>query len=66
MNGERKYLGYFNDPMAAFYKYKEVKESYAEVLAEKYKGRIEDDVYLRLRNFKVYPYPPTEDSEVKS
>ena len=65
MNGERKYLGYFNDPMTAFYKYKDVKESYAEVLAEKYKGRIEDDVYLRLRNFKVHPYPPTQDSEVK-
>ena len=56
VNGERKYLGYYENPMTAFLKYKDVKEGYAKELAEKYKSRLEPEAYSRLLEFTVHPY----------
>ncbi len=56
----RKYLGYFDDPMEAHFAYKNCKETYALVLAEKFKSVLTRDAYLKLKEFritKVYPEP---------
>lgn len=55
-NGIREYLGYYDSPMSAFYRYKEVKEAYAKELAERYKGRLEYTAYERLLAYTVEPY----------
>lgn len=55
-NGKREYLGYYDDPMTAFYKYKEVKEAYAKELSEKFKEKLERDAYLKLKEYSVSPY----------
>lgn len=49
----REYLGYFNDPMSAYYAYKSKKEEYAKVLAEKFKSVITDGAYNELKNFEL-------------
>jgi len=49
----REYLGYYDDPMSAFKVYKAAKESYAKVLAERYKHRLTDAAYEKLFNFTV-------------
>ena len=56
INGKREYLGYYDDPMLAFYRYKDVKESYAKTLAERYKDTLERDAYLKLKEYVVSPY----------
>lgn len=56
VDGKRLYLGYYDDPMIAFYKYKEVKEQYAKTLAERYKDSLERDAYLKLKEYAVSPY----------
>lgn len=57
----REYLGYYDDPMQGYYAYKQAKEAYAKVLAEKFKNVLRKDAYLKLKDFKltrVYPDPP--------
>lgn len=57
----REYLGYFDDPMDAHIAYKNTKEAYAKVLAEKFKDVITKQAYEALKNFKltkVYSEPP--------
>lgn len=57
----REYLGYFNDPMSAYFAYKNKKEEYARVLAEKFKDQITEASYNKLKNFEltvVYPIKP--------
>jgi hypothetical protein len=49
----REYLGYFDDPMSAFKVYKDAKEKYAKVLAERYKHRLTTPAYEKLLNFTV-------------
>lgn len=56
LNGVREYLGYYDDPMLAFYKYKQVKEDYARELAEKYRDRLESEAYANLLKYAVEPY----------
>lgn len=59
-NRGREYLGYFNDPMEAHLAYKDCKESYAKVLAEKYKSVLTVDAYLKLKEFKISRIYPEE------
>lgn len=40
-----KYLGYFRDPVEAFYVYKQFKESHIKQVAEKWKDKIDDRAY---------------------
>lgn len=49
----REYLGYFDDPMDAYLAYKNAKEKYALVLAERYKSDITEKAYNSLLNFKL-------------
>ena len=49
----REYLGYFDDPMEAHFAYKKAKESYAKVLAEKFKAVITEEAYEKLLDFKL-------------
>lgn len=56
INGKREYLGYYDDPMSAFFAYKTVKEGHAKMLAEKYKHRLEEQAYLSLLEYTVSPY----------
>lgn len=56
MNGVREYLGYYDTPMQAFYKYKEVKEQYAKALAEKWKHMLELAAYDALIAYQFQPY----------
>ena len=51
--GEQCHLGTFYSEEEAFAAYKEAKESYIREVAEKYKGKIEDDVYQALLSYKV-------------
>ena len=56
----REYLGYYDDPMQGYYAYKQAKEAYAKVLAERFKNVLRKDAYLKLKDFeltKVYPEP---------
>lgn len=52
-NKGREYLGYFNDPIDAYFAYKSKKEEYAKVLAEKFKNVITVDAYHKLKDFKL-------------
>ena len=57
----REYLGYYDDPMQGYYAYKQAKEAYAKVLAERFKNVLRKDAYLKLKDFEltmVYPDPP--------
>lgn len=57
----REYLGYFDDPMDAYFAYKLAKEAYAKVLAEKFKDVITIAAYEKLKTFeltKIYSEPP--------
>lgn len=57
----REYLGYFDDPMDAYFAYKKAKEAYARVLADKFKTVITPIAYEKLKTFeltKVYCEPP--------
>lgn len=57
----REYLGYFDDPMDAYFAYKQAKEQYARVLAEKFKPVITSVAYEKLKSFeltKVYSEAP--------
>lgn len=47
------FIGYFNTPEEAFYAYKEVKETKIKVVAEKWKGLIDQRVYEALMNYQV-------------
>ena len=49
----RKYLGTFSDINSAWLAYKQEKENYLKLLAEKYKNEIEENVYQALINYKV-------------
>lgn len=52
-DGAPNYLGVFNCPIKAFYVYKETKESFAKVLAERWKGRVDPRAIQALENFEV-------------
>lgn len=54
--GERKYLGYYEDEMTAFYKYKSYKESHIKDLAEKFKDKLELQAYSALLSCEIKPY----------
>lgn len=51
----REYLGYFDDPLEAFKVYKVAKEGYAKILAERYKDRMTEKAYEKLKTFTVEP-----------
>ncbi len=51
--GMQKNLGRFDTKEEAFLAYKKCKEAYAKELAEKYKGKVHDEVYQTLINFTV-------------
>lgn len=52
--GEKdRYLGYYDTPEEAFLVYKEAKEKRIKEVANKWKGKIADDVYESLINWKV-------------
>lgn len=53
INGEYKFLGYFDNKIDAFNKYKTEKESQIKRIAEKYKNKISNDVYEALFNWIV-------------
>jgi len=53
VDGERKYLGYRDNPIDAFYLYKEAKEKEIKRKAELYKEYIPNKVYIALMNYKV-------------
>lgn len=50
---KNKYLGLYSSQVEAFQAYKEAKESYIKEVAEKWKGRISEKVYLGLLNYEV-------------
>lgn len=54
-NNNRKpvFLGYYNDPIEAFYVYKEYKETYIKKVADKYKGKIPERLYAAMYNYTV-------------
>ena len=52
--GEKdRYLGYYNTPEEAFLVYKEAKEKRIKEVANKWKGKISDNVYEALINWHV-------------
>lgn len=53
INGKRKYLGLFENPIDAFSVYKAEKEKQAKYLAEKYKDVIDVRVYAKLLSYEV-------------
>lgn len=53
VDGESVYIGVFLCPEEAFYEYKKCKENYAKILAEKWKGRIDEKAYVALMNYVV-------------
>lgn len=46
-------LGSFSNPEEAFLAYKKAKESYIKEVAEKWKGKIDDEVHEALVNYKI-------------
>lgn len=53
MQGKNKGLGYFKTPEEAFYAYKQAKEAYIKVLANKWKDDLDVKVYRALVNYQV-------------
>ena len=53
IDGKRTHLGSFKTELEAFNAYKEAKEQQAKVLAERWKDKIDERVYLKLINFNV-------------
>jgi hypothetical protein len=51
--GKKAYLGVFEDPHAAFLAYKEAKENYAKMLADKWSTLLDARAVEALRNFRV-------------
>lgn len=51
--GKRDFLGYFDDPLSAFDVYKEAKEAYIKVVANKWKDRIDPRVYDSLIDWTI-------------
>lgn len=49
----REYLGYFDDPMEAYFAYKKAKEAYARVLAEKFKPAMTRRAYEALNEYEL-------------
>lgn len=61
----REYLGYFDDPMDAYYAYKLAKEKYAKILANRFRDVLTEKAYVKLHDYtldKVYS-EPTYDCE---
>lgn len=52
--GRQKHVGLFPTPEEAFYAYKEAKEAYIKVAAEKYKDSIDPRVYQALMEWEVH------------
>lgn len=50
---KREYLGLYDTPEQAYLAYKAEKESFASVLAEKWKGKIDDRAYNALINYTM-------------
>lgn len=50
---KREYLGLYDTPEQAYQAYKAEKESYAKVLAEKWKGKIDERAYNALINYTM-------------
>jgi len=53
VDGKKKTLGYFNTPEEAFYCYKEAKERYIKVMANRYIKWIPAEVYDYLMSYEV-------------
>ena len=53
INGKRKYLGLFENPIDAFSVYKAEKEKQAKYLAARYKNVIDSRVYAKLLSYEV-------------
>lgn len=51
--GKNRKLGYFKNPDKAFKAYKKDKEKYIKEIANEYKGRIPESLYIALINYKV-------------
>ena len=49
--GVQKYLGAYKTPEEAHQSYVKRKNEYVQELAEMYKGRVRDEVYVKLRDF---------------
>lgn len=52
-NNKTTHLGYFNTLEEAFYAYKTAKEGHIKEVADKWKGKITDQVYQAMYNYKV-------------
>lgn len=59
VDDERKYLGYYEDPMEAHLVYRKAKESQSRILAEKFRTVITQQAYEALMNFKLISAYPT-------
>ena len=53
INGKRKHIGNFQTIEEAFFSYKEYKENYIKLLADKYKNKINNKVYSALVSFQI-------------
>lgn len=51
--GEVNHIGVYNSPEEAFENYKNVKESHLKGIAEEWRGKISDEVYRAILNYKV-------------
>lgn len=51
--GINTFLGYYNDPIEAFYVYKAAKETHIKHMAELYKDKLSDEAYLALLSYIV-------------
>lgn len=53
--GKTRNLGFSDDPMELFLKYKAAKEETIKILAEKYRNRLDPRVYESLMNWEITP-----------